>query len=85
MLKNFDKLYKTITEEIVPSEQPVDIKPTCIYCNAPVSIDEYLKQKRSYEEFTGLKNAFKPNSCACKKCSEALTKMYSDGTKWTGD
>ena len=50
-----------------------------------IRLDEYLKQKRSYEEFTGLKNAFKPNSCACKKCSEALTKMYSGGAKWTGD
>ena len=52
MLKKFDKLYKIITEEIVPSEQPDDIKPTCSYCKAPVSIDDYLKQKKSYEEFT---------------------------------
>ena len=35
-----------ITEEIVPSEQPDDIKPTCSYCKAPVSIDDYLKQKK---------------------------------------
>jgi hypothetical protein len=85
MLKKFDKLYKTITEAIGTSEQPDDIKPTCSYCTEPVSIDEYLKQKRSYEESTGLKNAFKPTSCVCKKCSERLTKMYSGGTKWTGD
>ena len=58
MLKKFNKLYKTITEEIVPSEQPDDIKPTCSYCKDPVSIDDYLKQKKSYEEFTGLKNTF---------------------------
>lgn len=85
MLKKFDKLYKTITEEIVTSEQPDDIKPTCSYCKAPVSIDDYLKQKKSYEEFTGLKNTFKPNNCACKKCSEALAKMYSGETKLTGE
>lgn len=85
MLKKFDKLYKTITEEIVTSEQPDDIKPTCSYCKAPVSIDDYLKQKKSYEEFTGLKNTFKPNNCACKKCSEALAKMYFGETKLTGE
>ena len=55
------------------------------YCKAPVSIDDYLKQKKSYEEFTGLKNTFKPNNCACKKCSEALAKMYSEETKLTGE
>jgi hypothetical protein len=82
-MKKFDELYKTIVEEVTQDIE--NVHPTCVYCGCDVPVERYLEQKKSYEEFTGVKDGFKPSSCHCEKCSEALKKMYSGGSKWTGD
>lgn len=95
MKSKFDNLFHTIMESIDQvdpavevNETEVEIKPTCSYCRKPVPMDIYEKQKKSYEDFTGVK--FKPSSCTCDACSEKLMKMYSNkrtgsGPRWTGD
>lgn len=98
MLNKFNKLCDMILEssdEINSSNSQEslennDVNPSCCYCGSPVSIDIYERQKEWHDtQMDGFfrKNniPFDPKQCVCEKCSAALSKMYSGGSKWTGD
>ena len=81
-MNKFNKLYNTIMESFedyddIESKEVVetDIKPTCIYCNKPVSMEKYYKEKANHDrQNPGYE--FKPDQCVCDKCAAELMKEY---------
>lgn len=90
MLNKFNKICDMILESSNTEDNVDNIKPTCCYCQSPVPMDVYERQKEWHETqmdgyFKRNNIPFDPKNCICKKCSDALSNMYSGGTKWTGD